>query len=1391
MEKELSKIKNIKGHIEKGLVNFKKSPKERITDNYIETRLEILESQWQNFSTKYEIVVGECEETDLYDFFKEDVYEKVYETYVTYKVELKDALSGLTSHSSNKKSCNVSPDNFRKHHSLLHPINSSVTSVVATAIEPATSHENLSESALCDINGSFKILRALLDQGSQASFVTEAAAQLLRLKKMVSKTTIAGIGGSDATVVFRHVVNINIQSLRDPSFAIEVTAHVLSALTSVMPDTKFKIQDWPELSSVNLADPTFSLPNKIDVLLGAETYCRVLKPGLIKSPTGSQAAQDTHLGWIVSGHIGKSECVLNSHNTIVAMHAQIEENDMLKRLWELDSEPVLNKKPFTPEEQTCEDFYSATTTRNHEGRYIVKLPFRSEDPPCKYGHSKGIAVKRLQGLERKVDKLKQQYSDVIKEYILLGHLEKITDEAERNKGDAVYLPHHAVVRQDKLTTKADLRHIVMRWRQHPICLAADIIKMYRQIQVARSDTDFQRIVWREDPSQEIEDFRLLTVTFGTSCAPYLAVKSLQQVACDEGLKYPLAADRVQKDFYMDDLMSGCQTETEVEKIYSELNDLLEKGGFQLQKWTSNRMHLLDELNVGSGKDLEIKMDQVTKILGLTWNRNTDDFDYSVKMSPPAASETKRTVISEISRLYDPLGWIAPCIINAKVLIQKLWIAGIGWDDELPQELLQEWKGYRKDMKNLVDFHIPRWISQKEGNLIELHGFSDASNIAYAAVVYSRIIDSNGVIHTNLLTAKSKLSVPRLELCGAVLVSKLLIEIAEVMNVPKANIHAWTDSSVVLAWLNDHPSRWKTYVANRTSEILSLLANSQWAHVQSKENPADIVSRGASSSSLLSSDLWKQGPSWLRIDPVVYTRPSAISTNEERKSIKVHNVSRVSGFEESFGSRFSSLKKMVRVVAFCRRFLQSVRRRNDNIKVTPYLSVTEIREALDICIRQSQQQWFHAESLALKNNTPLNKRSQLYKLNIFMDNNKLLRVGGRLRHSQLPEDAKHPVVIPHDSKLAKLVVADAHERTFHGGQQLVLNFIRSRYWISRLKNMVRAYIHSCVTCIRYAAKTKYQLMGELPASRVTPSKPFLNSGVDFAGPIQMRYAKGRGQRSYKGYICLFICMATRAIHIEVVSDLTTEGFLASFKRFVARRGHCRHFWSDNGTNFTGAAKELQVSFSQENAMFQDIAASLADSQTEWHFIPPHMPNHGGLWEAGIKSVKHHLKRTIGDSTLTFEEMSTVLSQIEACLNSRPLSQSSNDAGDPVLLTPGHFLVGQPLVVAPDCNYEYSNIGTLRRWQLTQRMVQCFWRRWKNEYLTNFFERHKWAVRSLDFKINDIVLVKEDNLPPAKWLYGRVIDIHPGQDNVTRVVTLRCKGTIIKRPTSKLCFLPVTD
>ncbi|CAK1597853.1 unnamed protein product [Parnassius mnemosyne] len=1332
-------------------------------------------------------------------------------TGVVHKETVPAATRNITSMEETQKTAVQAEGSTKPIVSCLSTGNCKETVLIPTALVKARSKD-----------GTYRLVRALVDQGSQGSFITESMAQYLGLKKILTKHRVTGVGGNK-TVMSNSSVVVDIRSRVNPDYNVQVNAYVLKSITSLLPVVTATRVEWVKLNEDVLADPEYHRPNKIDVLLGAEIFSQILQNGIQRSTSGSLVAQETELGWILSGVVGtEGSSFINSYPCITVMHSNVQADDFLRKFWEIEAEPSGTEKILSKEEEECENIYTNTTRRDKTGRYIVRLPFRGGNQSCKDGESRFISEKRLKSLEFKLSrnhKLKADYTAVMQEYIDLTHMVKVSPE-EKNKG--LYLPHHAVLREDKQTTKvrvvfdasckgingvslndnlmvgptlqAELRHTVMRWRTHPICIGADIIKMYRQVLVNRDDTMFQRVLWRDSPEKEIEEFELVTVTFGTSSAPFLAVRSLHQVAYDEGKDHPLATKIILNDFYMDDLMTGAESVDEGYKIHTEIKNILAKGGFQLQKWISNSEELLSKIRVSKrdkAEEVKIKIDNITKILGLTWDPCADVFQYSVELPLPTEPVSKRKIISDISRLFDPLGWLSPTIILAKILIQKLWLAGIGWDEEAPSILLKEWNTYRKDLASLVNVKIPRWVNTKSSNVkTELHGFSDASKMAYAAVVYVRVIDAEGNIQVALVTSKTKVSpikqvsIPRLELCGAVLLAKLMVDVAKTLDINVLDVHAWTDSEVVLAWLNSHPSRWKTFVANRVAEILNTLDTHYWSYVPSKHNPADCASRGVAPGELCNTAIWFNGPEFLRQSVIEYKKPKHLITKLEE--VKVHS----GVLDISFWERFSSLSRMIRVVAYCRRFLH-LRIKCANKERNKQLSTKELEEAMEVCIRKGQEEELREEIQQLKKTGSLGKKGRKYKsLNLFLDSKGIIRVGGRLEMSQLSYDCKHPILVPKDSFLAKLLLSEAHLKTMHGGPQAMIAYLRSRYWVVGIKTLVRAYFRKCVTCIRYTNKARSQLMGQLPSARVTPNKVFLYSGVDYAGPINIRVSKGRGNKSYKGYVALFVCLSTRAIHIEAVSDMTSKGFLAAFKRFVARRGHCAELHSDNGTNFVGAARELQELFNEEKSkLIPELVECLANNGTKWNFIPPHAPNFGGLWEAGIKSTKYHLRRVIGNSTLTFEELTTVLAQIEACLNSRPLS--CVDQNELTVLTPGHFLIGEPLVLVPDSNYEKANISSLRRWQLTQRMVQDYWRRWSQDYLNQFLQRHKWAHQNPEPAIGCIVLVKEDDLPPGKWLLGKIELKHPGPDGITRVVTVKTKNSLIKRPITKLAILPVAS
>ncbi|XP_061704588.1 uncharacterized protein LOC133515953 [Cydia pomonella] len=1282
--------------------------------------------------------------------------------------------------------------------------------LLATAIVPVR-----------DTTGRVILLRALVDKGSQATFITERAAQLFKVKREYIRGRITGVGDTNTRV--NHTVRLDVLSRYENKFNLNVKMYVMpTRVTKVLPSKRVPINeesgDWAHLKDLPLADPTFNKPGRIDLLLGVKVYSRILKEKLIKGPPGKPIAQLTSLGWIIFGEIDES----NSQDDVIAMHHQLDLDNMVKNMWELEA-PF--KRAYTADERLCEEIYETLHSRTEDGRYIVKLPMRNKQPQATQGDTRSIAMKRLKQLESRFDRmppLKTEYTRVLEEYLAMNHMEEVPEEEIEDP--AVYLSHHAIIREEKETTKyrivfdasakgsnnkslnddllvgpqlqEDLRNIIMRWRMRKVCYVADVEKMYRQILVTKADTNYQRLLWRNNPKEEVKDYRLLRVTFGTASAPYLAVKMLHQIAMDEGKDQPNAARVIKEDFYMDDLISGNDTVDEAITTAREVKSILQRGGFHLQKWTSNEREFLEQIEASqrsSRVKMDIKLDGTIQALGLSWNVGNDTFQYTLELPDIPEIVTKRNILAQVQRLFDPLGWLAPAILPAKSLLQQLWLQGISWDEEVSADFKQKWINLRQSFDYLCDIEVERWLYTTQSNLqaVSVHGFCDASTKAYGAVTYLRV-ETEGEIRTGIIAAKTRVapvkpvSLPKLELCAAVLLSRLLKQVKEAMRIPDTHLYAWTDSSVVLSWLLGDPGRWNVFVCNRVVEILDNIGNQRWYHVASEDNPADIASRGTTLQLLAQDQKWWKGPKWLQTDDIPYRRPEIKETELERKrniQVNVNIESEEPGikFEE-----FDTLSELLKTIVYSLRFLNS-KKTPENIQKE--LTTTELENALIRCVKIVQRREFGAELDNLMKGKDVKRESTIKGLNPYLDEKNVLRVGGRLRNADIPEERKHPIILSSRNALTLLIIADAHQKTLHGTMPLMFVYLRSKYWILRVKNAIKAYIHKCVVCARQRAITRTQIMGDLPKVRITQARPFLHSGVDFAGPIQVLMSRGRGAKSNKAYIAIFVCMVVKCIHLELVGDMTSESFIGAYKRFVARRGRCTHLWSDQGRNFVGADKDLTIAWTESNLQLPErLSSILADDGTQWHFIPPYSPNFGGLWEAGVKSVKFHLKRIL-TANLTFEELSTTLCEIEACLNSRPLIPVDTTDPDVEVLTPGHFLIGEAPVTIPNPDLREINTNRLSRWQFTQKLVRDFWHKWQNEYLSRLQERPKWLKREREFELGDIVLIKDDQLPPGKWSLGRVLDKHPGPDGVTRVYSVRCRGDVTKRSVSKLCELPV--
>ncbi|XP_073986146.1 uncharacterized protein [Rhodnius prolixus] len=709
---------------------------------------------------------------------------------------------------------------------------------------------------------------------------------------------------------------------------------------------------------------------------------------------------------------------------------------LMERMFAL--EEVSEVSPLTPDELKAEECFSKSHFRLPDGRFSVALPFKTS--PCCLGESRKIALRRLLQTESRHAKsphLRAPYVEFMKDYLDSNHMELAPP---LKSGQIVYyIPHHAVHRPDDPPEKIrvvfnasqksssgislnelllpgprlqlDIWKVVTRFRVDKWVFTADIRQMFRQIQHPPEDRDLLRILWRFDTSQPVQEYRLCTVTYGTTSAPYLACRVLQELALTSQASFPLASEILRDRTYVDDISGGGPTLEVALQSRDQLIQLLSQAQIELRKWASNQPQLLNKipseylLPAMSSVCLENDEESQLKILGLCWNPSQDYFHFLIRSVPNV--QTKRQLASQIA------------------------------------------------------------------------------------------------------------------------------------------------------------------------------------------------------------------------------------------------------------------------------------------KVT----------------------------------------------------------------------ATHA-------------------------------FLRSRYWIVNGKNVVRRQLGACNKCFSVKPTPFNPLMGQLPEGRVSASSPFTTTGIDYAGPFNVKIASLRSAKVLQSYLAIFVCFSTKAIHLELVTDLTTQAFLAALNRFVARRGVPSHIWSDNGTNFVGAKRRLkEVSALLNDAKSQEAILRESNKRSiEWHFIPPRAPHFGGLWEAAVKSTKRLLKVMLGTQEPTMECFLTIICQIEAILNSRPLTAVSSSPDDLQVLTPGHFLIMRPMTALPPDGSLTPRTALKSKWAMAQLTVGQFWKRWHKEYLLEQQAMLKWHSPSFPAAVGQIVMIMDDNLPPLQWSIGRIVQLHHGRDNVARVAEVRTTSGLISRPVRKLCPLP---
>ncbi|XP_063446979.1 uncharacterized protein LOC134726470 [Mytilus trossulus] len=1037
--------------------------------------------------------------------------------------------------------------------------------------------------------------------------------------------------------------------------------------------------------------------------------------------------------------------------------------------------------------------------------------------PSELPNNVNSAKAKLLSTEKRLHKMGKEYSESyqnqIEDMVKRNVARKLTEkEIQQYEGPVHYIHHHEVLKPESKSTPIrivfnssasymghvlneywakgpnvinDLLGVLLRFRQERVATAGDISKMYNSVNLSLLDQHTHRFVWRDMDSSKLPDHYVLqTVTFGDKPSGAIATIALQMTADMCSHTYPDTAQMINKNSYVDDILVSKETMKEAKNLIQNCDNILHKGGFAIKHWivSGDSNDEMEGLNV-------VRTDE-EKILGMIWQPMSDTFTLKIKLnfSPKRKGVrtgfnlnvqqiddipqnlTRRTVLSQVSSIYDPLGLVTPYILSAKLLMRSMCTkSDIGWDTPLDEQLITTWIEFFRGLFELENIKVPRRLKPEFTiGSPTLVIFSDASQVAYGACAYVRWQTGNNY-ETRLLYSKNRiaptkqLSIPRLELCAAILAARMRQKIIQEMDWEFVKVIHITDSMIVRAQIQKESYGFGTFVATRVAEIQSITDPTDWYWIQGNLNPADLVTRPTQPDILDENSVWQRGPEFMResIDCWPTRQDSTIESKQLPDVVSVtlcidkRHVKIAPTLIDIDISRFSRLEKLLRVTAL----VLSIIKKKTFRGTFHTLNTKSIKQAEHVWVKEAQGEITETFMTLFQRLGPYKRQDGIIVVG--------QRMADWIKESWNQTEF---VLIPSKHPLANLIVQSVHNED-HGGIDSTLAKIRSRFWIPGVRRTIKQIKEKCVTCRKRNKTTLTQQMGKLPSYRLNPSPPFYYCAVDLFGPYTIRDTVKR--RTFgKAYGVIFNCLTSRGVYVDLVEGYDKNSFLIALRRFVSIRGYPRMMISDAGTQLVAAGKELkQVVHTWD---WDDIKTFGTSKGMQWNIIKSaDAPWENGCSEALIKSVKKCLDVAIGDSVMTFSELQTILFETANVLNERPIGTKNCDPNEGTYLCPNDLLLGRASIRVPNGHYN-QDCNPRNRHAFIQNVVNSFWRKWIRDYFHTLIIRQKWHTSYRNLKKGDLVLVQDSNALRGKWKLGQVDEAIPSLDGNVRDVTVRYKN-----------------